>query len=67
MTDQSSTDPTMEGEFAIDVYKKDGSICLDIEWVDLQATDRIVLKLTTDETRQLINNLSEHLMLDEAD
>ena len=61
MSDQSSTDPTIEAEFAIDVYKKEDSICVDIEWVDVRSPDRIVLKLTNDEVRQLINNLAEQL------
>lgn len=67
MADQSSSDPTNEEEFAIEVYRVDRTICIDIEWMDVQTPERVVLKLTSDEARQLINSLTEHLAVDDVE
>ena len=61
MSDQHSSDPTIEEEFAIEVYRIHDSICIDIEWTNVQSPERVVLKLTQDEARQLINSLAEQL------
>lgn len=67
MADQSSSDLTNEEEFAIEVYRVDRTICIDIEWIDVQTPERVVLKLTSDEARQLINSLTEHLAVDDVE
>ena len=67
MRDQSSSDPTNDEEFAIEVYRIDRTICIDIEWIDVQTPERVILKLTSDETRQLIDSLTEHLTPSDAE
>ena len=54
--------PPVELQFDIDIYKEDGKIFMEIEWgQDRISPERLVLRLSPSETRELVNLLEKQL------